>query len=61
MALSKQGKGLVGRNYKWWWWWCGGNFNSALLNENGAGTVESDLAVSQKLENYHHYDSAVQF
>lgn len=23
------------------------NFNSALLNEDGAGTVESDLAVSQ--------------
>ena len=35
------------------------NFNSALLNEDGAGTVESDLAVSQKVRELPSYDSAV--
>ena len=55
--LSKQGEG---------WWeelqmvvvvWR--NCNPALLNEDGAGTVESDLAVSQKVRELPSYDPAV--
>ena len=30
-----------------------------MLNEDGAGTVESDLAVSQKVRELPSYDSAV--
>ena len=57
--LSKQGEG---------WWeelqmlvvvWR--NCNPALLNEDGAGTVESDWQFLKKLENYHHMIQQFQF
>ena len=57
MALIQTGK-VGGRNYKF-----GGGVEilepCALLNEDGVGTVESGLAVSQKVRELPSYDPAV--